>query len=245
MFLRERDAAKQPSSPLSRPSPAPPTPSPSVALQQTPLSDAIDGISHAESWVDGVPRVEGLNIGEEEEVPQSRHSECDEAAAYSDGDEDEVDDEESADSGDSFDESNLSTDDKLRLLSERFRAMRTIDLLFYRALAAKILKKVVRRDVPRGESFVFRHMDAPLSDRIYALFMPLGYKTYEKFSVLADRVTNLRNNDVHFNKDFDATVSEAKRNFPIIFADVLKKPRYKIINDIFKLYDNLKLLFKN
>ena len=269
VFAQHRANNEPPSSPMSVPSTAAPTPSPSVAEQQTPQSDVFDDISQrAESNVLGVPQLEGLHTGEEavtlshtnqdgpnddEETAHTAEAAHIEEEVHSEDGSDGVDssDDELDAVEDNFDESLLSTEQKLDLLSQRFsamyttvRAMRTVNLVFYRALAAKILKRLVSADAPRGESFAFRHLDVPLRQTVHSMFVPLGYTKYTRFSALADGVTNNRNNDVHFNKNFEASVREAKVSFPIIFGDGLHKPRYKIINDIFKLYDKLKLHFK-
>jgi hypothetical protein len=132
----------------------------------------------------------------------------------------------------------------LSVVAAQVRALRNVSMSHYRALAAKVLKRVVSPDQPHGQSYTYRHLEPNLRKSIRMLVLPLGYSSYSSFSQLADEVTNLRNADAHFHVGFEEDIRQAQADFPALYYDQLALPRVKVVLDILNLYDSLRVHFK-
>lgn len=139
--------------------------------------------------------------------------------------------------------STADTQQSLAMLTAQVRALRNLSMPHYRALAAKVLKRLVSEDAPRGQSFTYRHLNLALRTSIRKLVLPLGYRKNSEFSKLADEVTNLRNEDVHFNSGFEADVRRAQVDFSVLYHDLLTVPRVKVIFGL-NLYDSFSVHFQ-
>lgn len=143
-------------------------------------------------------------------------------------------------------------DDEMAGYIKDMEITKRINLVHYELLAAKILKRVVSQDLPKGESFLYRNLDEPLRSSIATIVNGCGYD-YATFSVLADEITNTRHERAHFNasKSFEDNVNAAKFDFSVYYRVQMQKggfgknkEYFQCLSDVFNMYHALKKVFK-